>query len=516
MAVIVTLAAWSMVVEAAPGALAPTEGPTRDRTLQGTRQVNRTATAAAQGAGVQEPATPEPATVEPATPEPASAEDEESADLVPTSPGPMTSQVVIFNPDTSGTATVQLDIYNSGGEVAYSTTLSVSANGAKVVNLPGSLGANFQGGAMISSDKNVQALVVGANANQSARDAYEGEKAPAQNVTLALVRHLAADTQNSILAVQNTTGTQAGVTVTFYRPDGTTARQEAATLAGHQSLYLNTNQLFPGTTFVGSVGIVADQAVSAAVETLYFKDTAAFRGVPAGEGDTTVYLDGVSRTINGAGAAVNWSEVYVRNNGAGATDVTLELHAPSGAVVAASTAAGVPANGQAQFLLSDGAFASAGNSFAGWARITSSGQPLTVASLDVLNKGKRLFGTNGLAGTQLGTRYVCGDTARSATQNSRITVLNADTTRGAKVIVRLFNKDTGAKVAQFRTNVAANGSATVALSDAGFASAGSSFTGMAVVVAKGQTPPKLVVSVNNPYGANKLSGTTGYACGKLK
>lgn len=436
-------------------------------------------------------------------------------ELNPVAPGPMTSTILIFNPDTSGAAAVKLDIYDASGAVAHTTTINVAANGMKAVTLPGSLGANFQGGAQISSDKNVQAIVVGANANKTARDSYEGTIAPALDVTLPLVRHLAANTQNTILAIQNTTANAANVTITFYGIDGIQAAQENLNLAAHQSSYLNTNTLFTANTFVGSARIISNQNVAVAAQTSYFKDTAAFDGTNTNQSATTLWLNQADRKINNKDLSVNWSEIFVRNNGTAETDVTLDFYSLTGTPIASFTENAVPANGTAQFLLNTDAFSALGKAYSGWAKISSSGEPLTATTLHVLNKGKRMFSVNGLAPDALGKRFVCGDTARMGTQNSRISILNTDAALTAKMVIRLHDKETGAKLAQTKVNVPPNTTTTVLLSDTKFAAAGTDYQGMTFLQAKGVNAPQVVITVSNPYGSSKLTGTTGYMCTKL-
>jgi hypothetical protein len=439
--------------------------------------------------------------------------DAENAEVVPAPPGAMTSQIVVFNPDTSGSATVQIDVYDNAGNVAYSTTNTVNANGAKLITLPGSLGANFQGGAVISSDKNVQAIAIAANGNNTARDAYEGTSAPATNIILPFARHLAADSQNSILAIQNTTASSANVTITFYNADGSIANQQNATLAARQPFYLNTNDVFPSSTFVGSVVINSPQNknIAAALQSHYYKDTTSIRGLGASEQDSLAYLSWVERNLNAKGVPQNWSEIFVRNNGGSPTDITVEFFSAAGTSLGTQTASGVAANGSAQFLLNDPAFAFLGNSFVGWAKISSSGQPLVATALDVLGKGKRLTGLDGLANAQLTTRFICGDTLRSSLQNTQLTILNTEA-RNAKVIVRLYDPNSGAKLVQTRLKLIPNESRTIKLSDALFAAAGTNFEGMTFVQAKGVNPAKILVSVANPYGSPKQIGTTGYVC----
>jgi hypothetical protein len=502
---------FGAMVNAAPPAQqneATTPKATRDPIRQATRRATR---------GLEALITPE-ATAAPETGTDAGTDADAEAEagaISPVAPGAMTSEIVIFNPDTSGTATVRVEIYNASGVVAYSKTVTVSANGAQLVTLPASLSTNFQGGAQISSDKNVQALVVGSNANKTARDSYEGTMAPALDVTLPFVRHLAASTQNTLLAIQNTTDSAASVAVTFHNLDGSTANSQNLNIAAHRSAYLNTDALFPSGTFVGSARMVSDQNIAVAAQSLYYKDTAAFSGTRASDGDTTLFLNHAERKLNGGGTPLNWSEIFVRNNGSNATDITLDFYSAAGALVTSSTAPSVAPDGTAQYILKDALFDALGASYSGWIKIRSSGEPLTATSLQALDKGKRLYSVNALANSAMGTRYVCGDTSRMATQNSRISILNADGAATAKVIVRLYNQTTGAKIVQTKVSIPPNSAGLVLLSDTKFAAAGTNYQGMTLVQAKGAAPPKLVVTVDNPFGSAKPSGTTGYACSKL-
>ncbi len=498
----ISLWLFGAMVNAAP----PTQGSVPPSTPQATRDPIKQATRRAARTQSAQPT---------ATPLPQASEDDANAETSPVAPGAMTSTILIFNPDTSGAAAVKLDVYDANGAVAYTTTVDVSANGMKLVTLPGSLGTNFQGGAQISSDKNVQAIVLGANTNKSARDSYEGTIAPALAVTLPLVRHLAANTQNSTLAIQNTTGISATTTITLYNLDGSTAHTENLELAPHQSAYLDTDEIFTSNTFVGSAYVDSNQPVAVAAQTLYYKDTAAFDGTAASDADTLLFANQATRKINGASVTVEWSEIFVRNNGVNATDVTLDFYSLTGTLITSSTASAIAPNGAAQFLLNDDDFAALGNSYNGWVKISSGGEPLSATMLQIFNKGKRMYSINALSNNGAGTRYVCGDVSRMATQNSRISILNTGNTN-TQVILRLFNPDTGAKIVQTKVGVPAQTSVTVLLSDSKFAAAGTNYQGMASAFAKGATAPKLVVTVSNPYANPKLSGTTGYECSKLQ
>ncbi|HZQ10511.1 MAG TPA: DUF5719 family protein [Anaerolineae bacterium] len=514
---IVVLASYATVDASSLAAKTRTNTPkptrTRAPTRKPTRQPTRTPTRTPKPKNT--PATNTPTSTETPSPEPVAEPPEERIDapeINPVSPGAMTSQVLIFNPDTTGDATVQLDVYDSSGSVAYTTSQTVKPHGAKLISLPSSLGANFQGGAMVSSDKNVQAIVINANATNRARDAYEGSNAPATDIILPFVRHLAANTQNSIIAIQNTTDTAANASITLYNSDGSTANQQNANIAAHKSLYLNTNTLFPNNTFTGSARITADQNLAVALQTLYFKDTAALQGINANNSDTTLYLTQVEHKISINNVPINWSEIFARNNGSNPTDITLNLYTSGGALKSSQTISSVPSGGSAQFILKDNSFANLGSNYIGYAKITSSGESLSVAALEALNKGNRLYATNAQPNTQLAPRYVCGDTSRSKSQNSTLSILNTDGAKTANTIIRLFNKNSGAKIMQYKIKIAPNTLANVNLSSSSFAALGSNYQGMAIVLASGAAPPNLVVTVSNPYSNPNLIGTTGYTC----
>ena len=104
---------------------------------------------------------------------------------------------------------------------------------------------------------------------------------------------------------------------------------------------------------------------------------------------------------------------------------------------------------------------------------------------------------------------------RSPHAYARIRGINTDAAKTAKVIVRLHDKETGAKIVQAKYSVPPLNSITVLLSDTGYAAAGTAYRGMALVFARGATPPALDVSVNTPYGDPKLKGTTGYTCSPM-
>lgn len=427
----------------------------------------------------------------------------------------MSSQIIIFNPDTSGAATVGISIRDSNGAEKYATTVPVNKNGARVVTLP-ALGS-FNGSAVISSDKNVQAMVTDANSSQTARDLYEGTAATAQAITLPLFRHLAQNTGNSIVAVQNTSNTTANITLHYYYPGGAEAGAQSTAVPPFASVYFNTNNMAVPTPlpFIGSAKITSDQNIAAAEQVLFAKDTASFRGLTASDEGTTLYVPVIERRVNANNVANAWSETYVRNNGSSPTDIMAEYFDSAGNSKGSLVRSAVPSNGLAKFVTKDSDLAFLG-SFIGSARITSANsQPIALYSLEALGKGGLLYGVSGLTDAQTGTRFACGDTFRSATQNSKINILNTGSAP-ATVRVRLFDKNSGANLKAVKfTNIPPHSVLTISLADATYAAAGTSFEGLAVVNSLAPAQP-LAVSVNTTYSsAGKGISVTAYDCSRF-
>jgi hypothetical protein len=429
----------------------------------------------------------------------------------------LTSRIYVFNLDTS-IATVSINFLNSSGNsVATISPFTIKPNGAVAKALPASITSPFSGSAVVSSDKNIQAFVTDSNGSNTARDEYDGTLLPNANLVLPFVRHLAPNTQNSIIAVQNTSSGPANITLNLFDQSGNlVATPTANGVASLASAYFNTNTLFPSGTFIGSAEISAGGTIALAgsEQTRYLKDTASFRALTSADEGTTLYVGFVERRRNAKGA-ISWSEIYVRNDGSSPTNITAKFYSFTGALMSAvtKTRSAVPPKGVAQFLTNAAEFSSltlAAAYFKGWAVITSSSQPVALYSLEAQTSGAKLFGTSGIAST--GKKFACGDAFRftSPSQNSTINIVNVGG-GPANITVKLYKPSTGAQVGTKTVNaVGANKLVNVSLSDGAFTSAGSSFEGLAVVTSSG---PQIFASVYTPYGAG---GVTSYNCARLQ
>lgn len=433
-------------------------------------------------------------------------------------PGPMTSHIVMTNPGNRA-ANVQVSIISTGGTSVFTSgTLAIPPHSRIVQKLPASLGDGFVGSAVISSNRAIQVIAVNANDPNSARDAYQGIGNTPNVLTLPLVRHLEAGTQNSVIAVQNTSGTTGNVTLHLYNPDGSEIGSGMTTrVAAFASIFFNTDTLLGNETFVGSAQLIADTGVtiSAVERTEYTHDTAAFHALSSNETASVLSLPFAERKDKNSGKVLNWSELYVQNNGSAPTNITAEFYAVDGRLVLAVKHKAVPVNGQTRFVLNTHKYrklTSSGNPFKGWVRLVSGqgkvdDQSISAVLLDAQNRGARLFGTSGVTASQISNRYTCGNIAaiQSHKQYSELMLVNPGDAAIA-VMIKLFKGAQGKQVASLTYTLAPNAQRIVHLKKELGTNQRKHFQGSALVTSK-DSP--VLVSVTTLYLGG---GTTAYTC----
>ncbi len=427
-------------------------------------------------------------------------------------PGPMTSRLFVFNPDTS-IATVQIKIYNQTGvQVWDSTPFTVPQNGAVAKALTG-VPSPCQCSAVLSADKNVQVIVTDANGTNTARDAYEGSHSPNATLILPFVRHLAVDTQKSIVAAQNTANSSQDITLTLYNNAGTVVATAVATaVPALSSYYFDTNNIFQSSTFVGTAMLTGSLGLplAASEQTLFNKDTASFRAMTSNDDDKNLFVSYAERLVNSTtGAVINWTELYIRNDGGAPTDLTVKYYNSAGTPIATRSQTGVPPNGMASFSTKNSTVLASTN-YKGTIKISSTVSVISAIAVDAQVSGAKLFGTGAIPASQLGAKFACGDTFHNSSQTSKINVLNTDAAT-ANVAVTLYGT-TGAQIATKTFSIAANRLNTITMSSTTFPELANfpNYEGMALVSATGA---HLAVSVFTPFGSN---GITSYDCNKLQ
>lgn len=229
------------------------------------------------------------------------------------------------------------------------------------------------------------------------------------------------------------------------------------TIAPYASAYVNTSELFPTGTFTGSATVTSDRPLAAAELTLFLKDVASLRALTATEAGMSQLLPNVTRRVKNDGSLGMWNELYVRNEGVTATDITVEYFARDGVSKLTVTHDAVPPHGLAIFNTHDQAFKKLGKRFIGWVRITSSAAPVASDALVVRSKGKQLGGVNGVNETVATGRTRCADVQYTSSSVSSLYVLNADPTKAAQVQARIYDQAKGQQMGEFVINVPANG-----------------------------------------------------------
>lgn len=463
-----------------------TEKPTRDRTQNPRR--TKTPTAAAE---VTE------------TPQPGATVDAEEI-----AAGQLSSQLVLINPERSA-AKVSINVYDDAGTVAFSDNFRIKENGARMVTLPKSVGSNFMGSAQVVADRRIQALVLDASGDASASDAYEVQRGGSTILTLPSLRHLAIAGQDSLIAIQNTSGGTANATLKAYNTAGVEVLSEPLSIPARASVYLKTDDLFGATPFDGSAVITGDQSLAAAELTTYQQDTASLRAYMATDAASRLVVSGMTQKKNKQGTVTAWQEIFVRNQSNAATDITLQFYNQKGDLVGSVGRSGVPAGGLAILDTRNPEFSFLGKKFSGWANIESTNQaPLLAHALASIGQGKQRVGYGGIARAAVTGRSVCGDIRTTNGQTSALTLMNPRNKGSAAVRLRLYARADGGLVKDFFVTVSGNGQTRVTTANG----LPKNFEGLAIVSPEGKDSKSILAMVTTQTKKGKTKSTSGYVC----
>lgn len=428
--------------------------------------------------------------------------------------GVLTSQLLILNPDRSGTANVTLKVYNAQGAVAFADSFKLVENGAKLVTLPASVGKEFLGSARITANRRVQALVLDSSGDGAANDSYEATSAASNALTLPFVRHLQLGKKspfavNSVIAIQNASSETADATITAYDAGGKEILAHPVTISPYASAYVNTTDLFPNTSFVGSARITSTQPLAAAEVLTGAQDTASLRALNSSDVGTRLVVPGIERKLGKKNRVNAWSDLFVRNEGAAPTDITVSYYSRTGQLKGKGTRSSVAAGGLARFNTGLDEFAALGKKFSGWATVASTqNAPLAVYSLASKSRGKQLVGIGALPRSRLNGSAVCGDVSVSVKETSVITMINSDSKDKAVVHVRLFAQVDGAHVAQLDIAVAPNGQRDLS-SQNGLPA---NFQGLAILKTEGKNKSIAAMVTTQTVQGKRALGVSGYVC----
>lgn len=442
-----------------------------------------------------------------------------TATVVPTSdstnqdaglPDALTSQLLILNPDRNGTARVSVNIFDLNGAVAFSNTVKIKENGARIVTVPKSLGADFLGSARIVADRRVQALVLDRTTDGAASDAYEVANTLTNALTLPYVQHGANSSPHTFIAIQNISALSAEAAFTAFDSSGNEILSHPLTIPARASAYVDTAELFGANSFLGSARITANQNIAAAAITTRHRDTASLRAFSTRDEDSSLVVPQVERKFNKKNVLTAWNEMYIRNNGDALTDVTIAFYNPNGKLRGSVTRTNVPAGGLIALETRAEEFEFLGSKFAGWAAVTSSAEtPLLVHAFMVRGRGKHFVAVGGAARARIDGRNVCGDIRSTVNHSSVITLLNARPKKKAIVRLRFYERKSGALVSESTRELAPGAQISITPQN----ELPPNFQGIAIIGAEQNLSRKILASVSTQTRSGKrATSTNGYVC----
>ncbi len=341
---------------------------------------------------------------------------------------PWVAGIQVANLDTEP-ATVTIEFYNTSGTLVYTYVdpTPIAAGGAETYYvptiLPDSAATSFRGSAVVSSERNI-AAIVNENAGSGAgydqppgilRGSYTGiraaETATALYMPVALKGFYSF---NSQLVVQNA-GATADITFEFFDQTGASIATYVASVAANASAIVELDTLVPTTGsipsgFNGSVKVTSSSNLAGMVNNMTSSVLQTYNAFAASDGGTTLYAPALFNDYYGY-----ISSIQVQNVGSVSTDVTVTY---SDGIVVTKTAG---PNSAAMFVQNAEGHASG---WSGSAKVTSSAADVVAVvaqntGIKASNYNAATVGTTQVVAPALSKAFYGYDTA--------LTVMNVGT-----------------------------------------------------------------------------------------
>jgi hypothetical protein len=212
---------------------------------------------------------------------------------------PRTSHTLVQNMENVQ-ANLHIQYYRDNGTIAKEFDDVLPANGSKTyhANTYPELGASFLGSMVVSSDRQIVAVVV--NAGSTSHDIYEGANQGATEEFLPSVHWKAA--QYTLTGFQNTDpSVTATVAISYFKQDGTLLNAVTVPIAPNSAIHQDARSYATDPSGVGSIkatSLTGQKIALAAIETLV-DETYSYRGFMPEQGATTVFLPSVHRNLGG-------------------------------------------------------------------------------------------------------------------------------------------------------------------------------------------------------------------------
>jgi hypothetical protein len=262
---------------------------------------------------------------------------------------PRTSHTLVQNMENQA-ANLHIQYYRDNGQIAKEFDDVLPANGSKTYhanNYP-ELGASFLGSMVVSSDRQIVAVVV--NAGSTSHDVYEGANQGATEEFLPSVHWRSA--QYTLSGFQNTDpAVTATVAITYYKQDGTPLSSVTVPIAPNSAIHQDARSFATDPSGVGSIkatSLNGQKIALAAIETLG-DETYSYRGFMPEQGAATIFLPSVHRNLGG-----QFSHTLVQNMTNQTNNVRITYYDQAGTMVNQFTKV-IPALGAYTFHTGSGA-----------------------------------------------------------------------------------------------------------------------------------------------------------------
>jgi len=247
------------------------------------------------------------------------------SDVNPSAITPRTSHTLVQNMENVQ-ANLHIQYYKDNGQIAKEFDDVLPANGSKTYSASSypELGSSFLGSMVVSSDRQIVAVVV--NAGSTSHDVYEGASTGATEEFLPSVHWRTG--QYTLSGFQNTDpAVTATVAITYYKQDGTPLNSVTVPIAPNSAIHQDARSFTTDTSGVGSIkatSLYGQKIALAAIETLG-DETYSYRGFMPSQGATTIYLPSMHRNMAG-----QFSHTLVQNMTNQANNVQITYYKQDG------------------------------------------------------------------------------------------------------------------------------------------------------------------------------------------
>jgi hypothetical protein len=242
------------------------------------------------------------------------------------------------------TANLHIQYYKENGQVAKEFDDILAPSGSKTyhANDYPQLGASFLGSMVVSSDRQIVAVVV--NAGSTSQDIYEGANQGATEEFLPSVHWKSG--QYTLSGFQNTDPAMtATVAITYFNQAGTALYHTTLPVPPNTAIHQDARSYVQEASGVGSIkatSLNGQRIALAAIET-FQDETYSYRGFTPEQGNTTVYLPSVHRNLGG-----QFSHTLVQNMTNADNNVRITYYKQDGSM-ANQFDRTIPANGAYTF-----------------------------------------------------------------------------------------------------------------------------------------------------------------------